>query len=1266
MATDVRNALKGASSTLTGDALMQARPDVLRGVDAAQQAALETLDVRTVFDLAASSAFAAARRLLRLQDDATQPEAQLQRVAADLVAAPAGAAVAELAQLPIAALKAVGPARAPTLVAALGTLTVRDFALWPPQRAARALLADQIVGDDAPLVGDPGTPPELLPKNGAFPTERVLYRRLLIDSASDAGVQPLEQRADAIALTDVLAGSNQGFTRLATGALLTFSQDWFSQGVALGQLLHCLSLAPGESTRMAMIDWSRQSRGSGSEDIDEAQRLSNTTTHQRALSEVTEATAVEVQGGSTRTTTEAGSSQGGSSLGFELGPVAFGGSSGGGSSTTEALTVTSSFGRRDLAASVAQQINDVSQQQASAARSRRASVVQEVSQGEHQALSTRVVCNYNHMHALNVQYYEVVQAFRVTTTLQRAERVVFVPLKLVDFADAPTLERWRGVLADVALTDDVRRQLTTEFGVVELVPNVPRLRVGDAVVGAAQRGTAIAGALTSKAASFTFGAGSGAARLQDLRLATGAARAGTLIGNVAAGGTKTDATGGLTAGSADTATADTAGGTIDALRELRLDLGPPQAATTLTTLKGFDAAQLSRLASLSSRTLLRNGSDAVFVPDEARLHGVLLISGRASGLAVRRRTGADVPAAARTQTQLSLEAPVRFADLKGVQVQMKAEDVPGPTTLRLLIDIGGSALPLDVPIVLPAAGVAAEVLSFAPVRAAPALLKHLKDNALHYSRAIYARLDAGTLSAALARFTLRGVPLGSIVDPAPVALVANALAFRLNLPLRGAVENPALAAEQQAFLGFLQKRGLDRPTPQSQTVPLPTGGVFAEAVLGRFNSAEKIDLTRFFDWQSSPIPLTPPDIAALPSASRQRAVDLSTSSLGAPVLRQTEATALPAGANSAAILAAMQAGSPFRDLSSVIAANAGLARAGSEVTGAGATAAATQAANTLQTVMAQNTERLKIAADLFTATQGGGQGDAAKAKASPTATGLAMTTADRQDQAVKAGASPSQAAAAAAAGGATLEQQAQSAQTGGGISQATQQAIEQAIAGTVGESTASPATPARPPAQRRGGRRVQTATPSTLPTITLPPDQNPVTPPVFDQVLLEVRRDSSLLGLDVVAGETLVIVTDAEGKVVITLSGGGARLSGSFPAGKAPFTVDVTIRPKAFDVPLTGRRQLVLHKPIVEGVVAASETVIVKTILRTRRVRVVQSIGVVQFMTPAALKALPEMQPFADELKRILGDPEVAVRGDRVEIVFGFFEPFLRLTQDIQ
>src|SRR5262249_37297760 len=245
--------------------------------------------------------------------------------------------------------------------------------------------------------------------------------------------------------------------------------SWFSQGLTLGQLLHSMALAPGESTRIAMIDWTRQTSASTTETIDQTEALASTQSHIRALSEVTDATATEFQSGTSQSNVTSTTGQTGVAAGIEIGPLALGGSSGSSSSTTDAVSVSSSFGARDLAAQFAQNINDRTQQHASVARNRRASIVREVSQTEHEAISTPVVTNYNHMHALSVQYFEVVQAFRVTTALERAERCLFVPLKPISFRDTATISRLRPILAAVALTSTAFRQLTSEYGVVEIV-----------------------------------------------------------------------------------------------------------------------------------------------------------------------------------------------------------------------------------------------------------------------------------------------------------------------------------------------------------------------------------------------------------------------------------------------------------------------------------------------------------------------------------------------------------------------------------------------------------------------------------------------------------------------------------------------------------------------------------------------------------------------------------------------------------------------------
>jgi hypothetical protein len=101
----------------------------------------------------------------------------------------------------------------------------------------------------------------------------------------------------------------------------------------------------------------------------------------------------------------------------------------------------------------------------------------------------------------------------------------------------------------------------------------------------------------------------------------------------------------------------------------------------------------------------------------------------------------------------------------------------------------------------------------------------------------------------------------------------------------GLEPSPGIAAVQrdQPWYDWISRHA-DYSTTQEDLVPLPSGGVFAESVLGRANSAEKLDITRFWNWQDSPIPLQPPDIAALQSGSRAQADNTTPSGLAAPVV----------------------------------------------------------------------------------------------------------------------------------------------------------------------------------------------------------------------------------------------------------------------------------------------------------------------------------------------------------------------------------------------
>lgn len=326
------------------------------------------------------------------------------------------------------------------------------------------------------------------------------------------------------------------------------------------------------------------------------------------------------------------------------------------------------------------------------------------------------------------------------------------------------------------------------------------------------------------------------------------------------------------------------------------------------------------------------------------------------------------------------------------------------------------------------------------------------------------------------------------------------------------------------------------------------------------------------------------------------------------------------------------------------------------MTGAGATAAATQAANTLQTVMAQNTERLKIAADLFLATQGAGQGDADKAKASPTAAGLAMTTADRQDKAAAQAAGSSGRAGGAADPSLSLEQQAQAAQTGATVATATQQAIDTAVAGAADDAAAKPAAPT--PAQRRGGRRVQ---PTAAPP--LGGGFGKTIADAFAAALSDVPFSLQFVdapGAKLPKGQRRLRIVDDNGRTVLSVSTQGDVIDGVRPASDKPVTYQVELGNDSPAFTLTTQRRMV---PPQAGN-QRKEILQVRPVLAKREALVPPAdVPLLLLASEAELLARPEVQAFAAELPRRASTPRLDVRGGQVFIVFSVFAPELANRQ---
>ncbi|MFI6116423.1 hypothetical protein ACIBEC_38145, partial [Kitasatospora sp. NPDC051164] len=147
----------------------------------------------------------------------------------------------------------------------------------------------------------------------------------------------------------------------------------------------------------------------------------------------------------------------------------------------------------------------------------------------------------------------------------------------------------------------------------------------------------------------------------------------------------------------------------------------------------------------------------------------------------------------------------------------------------------------------------------------------------------------------------------TVLDPKPIAATGNYLGFRWNFTSE---------QEREAWTTARKATATAYGNPVTNTVAIATKGVFAEAVLGRANSAEKIDLTRFWNWKDSPIQITPADIAPVSTASRAQNLDTKVVPLGASEARFTPMVAMPDPA-ALQTAQAIATANLFRDMSGI-------------------------------------------------------------------------------------------------------------------------------------------------------------------------------------------------------------------------------------------------------------------------------------------------------------------------------------------------------------
>jgi hypothetical protein len=773
-----------------------------------------------------------------------------------------------------------------------------------------------------------------LPKSGEYPTERVFYQMLVLD---EVGAEP-DKDIESAGPIDIASTVDQsfGFKNLGIGALLTVSQSWYAQGVALGQLLHSTTLAPGESTRIAMMDWARRTKAGTTEVIAESEQLDNETMHSRSLSEVTNAVAEEAQGGfsstsNTSTAHQKGTSTGGATinadplnaltgglLGDDPGVTTRGVSETDSTVSTNGMTFTSSSGKRSLEASLTQKVLDRTQQHANSVRNRRASIIREVSQEEHQSVSTRVVTNYNHMHALSIQYYEVVQIYRVEVGISNVDKCLFIPMKLIDFTQQ-MIDKYRLTLARAAVDRNAYELLTTRYGVVEIMPQTPRITPNKLISLVAK--TQIAKSIVREN---LFSMVMDKPSNEDVQVESKAVEQ-------------------------------------PAFKE-KLNIRP--SILDVLAAKGYDLPQLDYASKVLGKVLVRRDSDSLFLPDDAVISGLLVKNGIVNKIEAKVRGENTLIGIKDDGVSLGQSLPV--TEIESVQLTSGKEEAQ-TITLVLQCNYFGVVFPLSVKVQLAGGLGAQEVIRFGSVRASNDLVEHLNANKLHYSQTVYNSLDASSLALLLSPYHYKSKPVVQLIDPTPVTISGNYLVFKMHEEEFDLVED---RRELTAWGQWLKDHGISKSRVKTDLIPLPSGGVFAEAVLGRYNAAEKLDVTRFWNWQDSPIPFAAPDIAPVEVTSRATTEDLKPGQLGAPVVSIVNPTPLPEPTGMAAVLQAIQNGNMFRDMSG-LAATLSLAQAGIGAASQGATAAGAQAGTNASVAAQLFSDLLKTAASVVSMGVGG-------------------------------------------------------------------------------------------------------------------------------------------------------------------------------------------------------------------------------------------------------------------------------------------------------
>ena len=675
---------------------------------------------------------------------------------------------------------------------------------------------------------------------------------------------------------------------LGLGYVLKLAQRWTFQGLALGDLVYSLPLAPGEQQQVAVFERTDTASVFESETLTESQAqqqqaLADTSTNATFNSAFDEA----ASGGSSFSTHSGTSSFGVNFL------VAAGG---GGSSNSNGVSNSWMQGQRDAAENAAQTTHSAAENQASARRTAARTGMRLASSSESEQVTTKTITNHNHLHALTMQYWEVQRLYDVRTAVEDLDFVCLVPMQIVRFmppgqpltvgdpgaltaSRQAVLDRYASIIKHIdvlatALPRAFQKGLTTlrQFAGDPSAQVEPFGGAAEDVINFSLMGTFIPGEEVWINAVTTSGTRVGPARL-------------TPSGPFALPDNQFQSQDDLLA----------------YLRFLRIAPTGFNGALALpptldrTQIVGFEITRSFRqidytLASPPVQNLQQiNGLVGGIAADWL----AQFLTAQGPALSVPPVTVHLSP----SQLERELGGPMLFQFSAGIE-EVDASGNPLPTGSGETYandNLFGVTLP-PTPYPVPALQLA-PMLRYNEILTIEMMAQHVVRNTTHYSKAVWASLTDEERAILLDQYTI-GVPPNGIADATQMiplldcvqnkvlGFFGNSMILPFSIPQSvtdainqqqqdaaradAAAQAPTFDPVQvkQSLLAYQQQSFV---SPQS-IIALPTRGVLGEAVLGHCPSGEKLDLTRFWNWQDSPsdtaptispvsLPTTTPSIA---------------------------------------------------------------------------------------------------------------------------------------------------------------------------------------------------------------------------------------------------------------------------------------------------------------------------------------------------------------------------------------------------------------------